>query len=39
VADGKTVVVGRVKKDGAIGKVLKVIDDVADELFAKAYGE
>jgi len=37
VADGKIVVVGRVKKDGAIGKVLKVIDDVADELFAKVY--
>lgn len=39
VADGKLVVVGRVKKDGAIGKVLKVIDDVADELFAKAFEE
>lgn len=38
VADGKTMVVGRVMKDGDIGKVLKVIDDVADELFAKAYG-
>jgi len=37
VADGKIVVVGRVKKDGAIGKVLQVIDDVADELFNKAY--
>jgi len=37
VADGKIVVVGRVKKDGELGKVLKVIDDVADELFAKAY--
>ncbi len=37
VADRKIVVVGRVKKDGAIGKVLKVIDDVADELFATAY--
>ena len=37
VADGKIVVVGRVKKDGAIGKILEVIDDVADELFAKAY--
>ena len=37
VADGKIVVMGRVKKDGAIGKVLKVIDDVADELFASAY--
>ena len=39
VADGKTVVVGRVMKDGAIGQVLKVIDEVADELFAKAYEE
>lgn len=37
VADGKIVVVGRVDKDGAKGKVLKVIDDVADELFSKAY--
>lgn len=37
VADGKIVVVGRVKKDGAIGKVLEAIDDVADELFARAY--
>ena len=37
VADGKIVVVGRVKKDGELGKVLKVIDDVADELFAKAF--
>jgi hypothetical protein len=37
VADRKIVVVGRVKKDGSIGKVLKVIDDVADELFATAY--
>ena len=37
VADRKIVVVGRVKKDGDVGKVLKVIDDVADELFAKAY--
>ena len=39
VADGKIVVVGRVRKDGATGKVLQVIDDVADELFAKAYEE
>jgi len=39
VADGKTMVVGRVKKDGAIGKVLNVIDDVADELFVKTYEE
>jgi hypothetical protein len=39
VADGKIVVVGRVRKDGAIGKVLKVVDEVADELFAKAYEE
>ena len=37
VADRKIVVVGRVKKTGAIGKVLKVIDDVADELFARVY--
>jgi uncharacterized lipoprotein YmbA len=37
VADGKIVVVGRVKKDGELGQVLKVIDDVADELFAKAF--
>jgi len=39
VADRKIVVVGRVKKDGARGKVLTVIDDVADELFNKMYGE
>jgi hypothetical protein len=39
VADAKTVVVGRVNKDGAIGQVLRVIDDVADELFVKAYKE
>jgi hypothetical protein len=37
VSDGKLAVVGRVKKEGAIGKVLDVIDDVADELFARAY--
>ena len=37
VADRKVVVVGRVKKTGAIGKVLNVIDDVADELFARVY--
>lgn len=37
VADRKIVVVGRVKKDGGIGKVLKVIDDVADELFATSF--
>lgn len=37
VSDGKVVVVGRIKKDGPIGKVLKVIDAVADELFEKAY--
>lgn len=37
VADRKIVVVGSVKKYGATGQVLKVIDDVADELFAKAY--
>jgi hypothetical protein len=39
VADGKTMVVGRVMKDGALGKVLDVIDEVADELFATAYKE
>ena len=39
VADRKIVVVGRVKKDGPSGKVLNVIDDVADELFAKVYEE
>ncbi len=39
VADGKLVVAGLAKKDGAIGNVLKVIDDVADELFARAYDE
>ncbi|MFZ2949612.1 MAG: hypothetical protein WA003_09025 [Desulfuromonadaceae bacterium] len=37
VSDGKLMVVGRVKKEGAIGKVLDVIDDVADELYARAY--
>jgi hypothetical protein len=37
VVDGKTIVVGRVMKEGAIGQVLKVIDEVADELFAAAY--
>ena len=37
VADGKLMVVGRVRKDGKIGTVLDVIDDVADELFARAY--
>jgi hypothetical protein len=37
VADGKTMVVGRVMKKGAIGQVLKVIDECADELFAAAY--
>ncbi|MGB9082647.1 MAG: hypothetical protein WCD00_15230 [Desulfuromonadaceae bacterium] len=39
VSDGKLMVVGRVKKEGAIGKVLDVIDDVADELYARAYEE
>ena len=39
VADGKTMVVGRVMKDGAIGQVLQVIDEVADELYDKAYKE
>jgi hypothetical protein len=37
VADGKLMVAGRVKKDGTIGKVLDVIDTVADELFARTY--
>jgi len=37
VGDGKTVLVGRVRKDGGIGKVLQVIDEVADELYATAY--
>lgn len=37
VADGKIVVVGRVKKDGPIGKVTQVIDDVADELYSTAF--
>jgi len=37
VAEGKIVVVGQVKKEGPIGQVNKVIDDVADELFATAY--
>jgi hypothetical protein len=39
VADGKLIVVGRVKKEGDIGKVAAVIDDIADELFARAYEE
>lgn len=39
VFDGKTMVVGRSKKDGDIGKVLTVIDEVADELYATAYKE
>ena len=39
VEDGKTMVVGRVMKDGAIGQVLQVIDEVADDLFAKAYNQ
>ncbi|MDD2581396.1 MAG: hypothetical protein PHR66_05300 [Desulfuromonadaceae bacterium] len=37
VADGKLMVAGRIKKDGAIGKVYDVIDTVADELFDRAY--
>lgn len=37
VSDGKLMVVGRVKKEGAIGRVLDVIDEIADELYAKAY--
>lgn len=37
VTDGKLMVVGRVKKDGAVGKILDVIDDVGDELFTAAY--
>jgi len=39
VEDGKTMVVGRVNRDGEIGKVLRVIDEVADELYDKAYKE
>lgn len=39
VADGKTIVVGRVMKAGALGRLPNVIDEVADELFAKAYQE
>ena len=39
VAYGKLIVVGRVKKEGDIGKVAAVIDDIADELFARAYEE
>lgn len=37
IADENIVVMGRVKKEGAIGEILKVIDNVADELFVKAY--
>lgn len=37
VADAKIVMLGRVKKDGTVGKVNKVIDDVADEMFTTAY--
>lgn len=37
VADGKLMVVGRVKKEGAVGEILEVIDDIGDELFATAY--
>jgi len=37
VADAKIVMVGRVRKDGTIGRVNKVIDDVADEMFTTAY--
>lgn len=36
VSDAKLMVVGRVKKEGGIGKVLDVIADVADELYARA---
>jgi hypothetical protein len=39
VADGKTMVVGRVMKEGALGKLLQVIDEVADELYDTAYKE
>lgn len=37
VNEAKIVVVGQVKKEGPIGQVYKVIDDVADKLFATAY--
>jgi hypothetical protein len=37
VAKGKIVLVGQVKKDGPMGQVYKVIDDVADQLFVSAY--
>lgn len=37
VTEGKIVVVGQVKKEGPIGQASKVIDDVADQLFASAY--
>jgi hypothetical protein len=39
VADAKIVVTGRVNKDGPIGQSQRVIDDVADELFATAFEE
>jgi hypothetical protein len=31
--------VGRVMKEGALGKLLQVIDEVADELYDTAYKE
>jgi hypothetical protein len=37
VADAKIVVVGRVRKNGPIGQVEKVIDEVADELFVTSF--
>jgi hypothetical protein len=37
LTEAKIVVVGQAKKEGPIGQVNKVIDDVADELFALAY--
>ena len=37
VTKGKIVLVGQVKKEGPMGQVYKVIDDVADQLFASAY--
>lgn len=39
VIDAKIVVVGRVHKSGPIRRSQKVIDDVADELFARSFEE
>jgi len=39
VADRNIVLMGRVKKEGAKGKLLQTIDAVADELFATAFDE